>query len=418
ARGSGRAREDLRPHRPGERQSAAGGRRPGAAAHLRSKEPGHRRDQRPRRRLRHHADLADGRAHRVDDGAHRLRLRPPRRRAGGVQHVVPAPPRRDQPGRRVGDDRPRLLGRRSASRRPRQPRGRAGGAAADRARAGAADRRQHLGRLGRSHPPDAVEAARCRSSTRGAPTRLARDVLDGTLSRRARGHRGLHREATGALHAAAQRRHAAVLPLVALTDWAFGALVVAVASFVMGLAGFGVGLVGLAFLPYVMSPATAIVLLTLYSLAFAVGLLVQLRDDFRPAQIRDLVIGTVLGTPLGVWGLASLPASLIDRLIGALLIVVVVLEWRGLFPTSLPGRWWGLGTGALAGVLGGAVGTPGPPVIVYSTTQGWTPRTMKANLQAFFVVNQAVILAGYWWAGLLSPEVVGLGMSFAIPAAI
>ena len=205
---------------------------------------------------------------------------------------------------------------------------------------------------------------------------------------------------------------------MALTDWAFGALVVAAASFVMGLAGFGVGLVGLAFLPYVMSPTTAIVVLTLYALAFALGLLVQLRDDFGPAQIRDLVIGTVLGTPLGVWGLASLPASLINRLIGALLLIIVVLEWRGRFPARLPGRWWGLGTGALAGVIGGAVGTPAPPVIVYATTQGWTPRTMKANLQAFFVVNQAVILAGYWWAGLLTPDVVRLAVSFAVPAAI
>jgi uncharacterized protein len=201
-------------------------------------------------------------------------------------------------------------------------------------------------------------------------------------------------------------------------EWAFGAFVVAAASFVMGLAGFGIGLVGLAFLPYVMSPVAAIVLLTLYALAFALGLLVQLRDDFRPAQIRDLVIGTVLGTPLGVSSLASLPASLINRLIGALLIVVVVLEWRGRFPARLSGRWWGLGTGALAGVIGGAVGMPGPPVIVYSTTQGWSARTMKANLQAFFVVNQAVILVGYWWAGLLTPDVVRLAISFAVPAAI
>jgi len=95
---------------------------------------------------------------------------------------------------------------------------------------------------------------------------------------------------------------------MALTEWALAALVIAAASFVMGLAGFGVGLVGLAFLPYLMPPATAIVLLTIYALAFAAGLFMQLRDDFRPAQIRDLLVGTGLGIPLGVWGLASLPA--------------------------------------------------------------------------------------------------------------
>jgi len=35
---------------------------------------------------------------------------------------------------------------------------------------------------------------------------------------------------------------------------------------------------------------------------------------------------------------------------------------------------------------------------------------------AFFVVNQAVILAGYWWAGLLTHEVAGVAASFALPA--
>lgn len=203
---------------------------------------------------------------------------------------------------------------------------------------------------------------------------------------------------------------------MALIDWALGALVIAAASFVMGLAGFGIGLVGLAFLPYVMSPATAIVLLTLYAAPFALGLLIQLRHDFRLSGIRDLVIGTVLGTPLGVWGLASLPASLINRLIGALLVLVVALEWRGFLPERLPGHGWGLGVGVVAGVMGGAVGAPAPPVIVYMTTQGWSPRTMKANLQAFLVVNQAVILAGYWWAELLTGEVLSLALSFAIPA--
>jgi uncharacterized membrane protein YfcA len=70
----------------------------------------------------------------------------------------------------------------------------------------------------------------------------------------------------------------------------------------------------------------------------------------------------------------------------------------------------------LAGVIGGAVGTPGPPVVLYATTQGWGPRTIKANLQAFFVVNQAVILAGYGWAGLLTDEVWRLAAVFAVPA--
>lgn len=184
----------------------------------------------------------------------------------------------------------------------------------------------------------------------------------------------------------------------------------------MGLAGFGIGLVSLAFLPYVMSPANAIVLMTLYAAVLALAIFVPVRRDFTPGRVGDLVLGTVAGTPLGVWALASFPASLLNRLIGLMLLVAVGLEWRGRYPEKLEGRRWGLGAGVLAGAIGGAVGTPGPPVVLYSATQGWSPRAIKANLQAFFVVNQAVILAGYWWAGLLTREVWRLAALYAVPA--
>jgi uncharacterized membrane protein YfcA len=186
----------------------------------------------------------------------------------------------------------------------------------------------------------------------------------------------------------------------------------------MGLAGFGIALVALAFLPYLMPAPTAIVMLTLYTVVFCLVLVVRFRRDVDLRRLGGLLAGTVAGTPLGVWVLATLPATVLSRVIGLMLVGVVVLEFRGLLPERLAGRRWALGVGALAGVLGGAVGTPGPPVVVYMASQGWSPRAIKANLQAFFLVNQAVILAGYWWAGLLTREVVRLGLSLAAPAAL
>jgi uncharacterized membrane protein YfcA len=55
-------------------------------------------------------------------------------------------------------------------------------------------------------------------------------------------------------------------------------------------------------------------------------------------------------------------------------------------------------------------------VVLYAAAQGWKPRPLKATLQTFFAANQAVVLGGYWWAGLLTPEVMGLVATFALPA--
>ena len=64
----------------------------------------------------------------------------------------------------------------------------------------------------------------------------------------------------------------------------------------MGLAGFGVALVALAFLPYIMAPADAIVLITLYAAVFALAIFVPVRRDFTPARVADLILGTIAGT--------------------------------------------------------------------------------------------------------------------------
>ena len=65
------------------------------------------------------------------------------------------------------------------------------------------------------------------------------------------------------------------------TAWLAGALVIAAACFVQGLAGFGIGLVSLAFLPYLVSPAHAVVLITLFAAVFTVVIFIPLRGDFR-----------------------------------------------------------------------------------------------------------------------------------------
>jgi len=198
--------------------------------------------------------------------------------------------------------------------------------------------------------------------------------------------------------------------------WLMGALVVGSACFVQGLAGFGIGLVSLAFLPYLMSPAHAIVLITLYAAIFTVVIFIPLRRDFTLRGMIELTIGTILTTPAGVWILAALSADVLTRLIGLVLLLIVALEWFGLYPERLSGRGWGFGAGLAAGLLGGAIGTPGPPVILYAAAQDWSPRTVKANIQAFLIVNQTVIMIGYWWTGLLDREVWRLTWLYAAPA--
>jgi uncharacterized membrane protein YfcA len=165
-----------------------------------------------------------------------------------------------------------------------------------------------------------------------------------------------------------------------------------------------------------MPPATAVPLVAVYSAVVSLVVALQLRREVLWLHLPSLLFGAVLGAPFGAWVLATLPAGILRRLIGAVLLVIVSVEWYGIYPQHKPGKGWALCAGWWSGLLGGAVGTPGPPVILYAATQHWSPRTFKATLQTFFLANQLVTLGLYRWQGLLTHEVMWLAVAFAIPA--
>ena len=64
---------------------------------------------------------------------------------------------------------------------------------------------------------------------------------------------------------------------------------------------------------------------------------------------------------------------------------------------------WLFGFGA--GVLGGAYGMNGPPLVIYGSLRGWSPQHFRATLQGYFLPASVAGLAGYWLAGLWTPAV-------------
>jgi hypothetical protein len=78
--------------------------------------------------------------------------------------------------------------------------------------------------------------------------------------------------------------------------WLARAGILALVSFVFGQAGFGLGLVALALLPFLMPPTLAVPLVSMYSAVFALVMTLQLRCDLMVAPLAALLGGAV-GTP-------------------------------------------------------------------------------------------------------------------------
>lgn len=63
------------------------------------------------------------------------------------------------------------------------------------------------------------------------------------------------------------------------------------------------------------------------------------------------------------------------------------------------------GFGFIAGILGGAYNTAGPPIVIYGTMRQWDPGAFRATLQAYFLPTWLFIMLGHGFSGLWSRSI-------------
>ena len=72
----------------------------------------------------------------------------------------------------------------------------------------------------------------------------------------------------------------------------------------------------------------------------------------------------------------------------------------------------------MAGLLGGAYNTNGPPVVVYGTLRQWTPPQFRATLQGYFVPTGVFILASHALCSLWTTKVFCLYLASLPPLVV
>ncbi len=178
-----------------------------------------------------------------------------------------------------------------------------------------------------------------------------------------------------------------------------------VATLIRSAFGFGEALVAVPLLALVIPVEVAAPLATLVSVTVAAAIIVQ---DWREIHARSawrLVCSTFLGIPLGLLILKTVPEPIVKMLL-AIVIMAFSMDRliRRRHAELTDDRWaWFFGFGA--GILGGAYGMNGPPLVVYGTLRRWSPQHFRATLQGYFLPASLAGLGGYWLAGFWAPAV-------------
>lgn len=203
-------------------------------------------------------------------------------------------------------------------------------------------------------------------------------------------------------HAVA-RGDAATMTLIMMT-----AAVLFLCAFIRSAVGLGDALLAIPLLGMIMSLSTASPVVALAGFTMSLSILVANREtvDFQSAW--RLIVASLVGIPFGVFLLHTAPERVVKSVLGLVLVVY------GVYNLLTPGvphvhhEKYAWPFGFLAGVLGGAYNTSGPPVVIYGTLRRWSPEYFRATMQCYFFFTFLATIISHSVARLLTPLVFEL----------
>ena len=191
----------------------------------------------------------------------------------------------------------------------------------------------------------------------------------------------------------------------------------AAAGLVMGVTGFGAGLVAMGVLVTIMPVTTATAIVAMLSIACPVLNVWTLRHDIRWREVWPILVTALPSALLGVYLLKVLPGQVLRfGVAGMILVGCVTMLWspeKARVQKPFP---WAYGTGILGGIFNGALGTGGPPVVLYSLLRGWDKTVAKGVMSAYFTMTGVWRMGVLITTGIATVETIRLGLLMLIPA--
>lgn len=202
-----------------------------------------------------------------------------------------------------------------------------------------------------------------------------------------------------------------IVPLVLFT------LVLCAALLVQSFAGFAGGLIAIPLLSLFLSPSDAVPAYNMVTLVVNLLLVYECRKSIQWHRMRGVLVGGLIGVPIGAYCLKHLPLQWIGVAICTVTMVFAVTIMLNVKVALNGRRHTQLGVGLLSGVLGGSISESGPPVVMYALSQGWNKDAFRSTLLGYFTCLGLMANACYWMYGMVSNQSL-LCLAMAVVPAI
>jgi uncharacterized membrane protein YfcA len=188
------------------------------------------------------------------------------------------------------------------------------------------------------------------------------------------------------------------------------ALTALAAGLSRGFSGFGAALIFVPVASSLIGPQLASAILLIVDAVLAAPMIAPAwKPASRPA-VALMVVGALVGIPLGTAVLAMADPMLLRWLIVGLAAAMLALLLSGWRYHGRPHASLTVAVGALAGLFGGIAQIGGPPVIAYWLGGVARADVARASIILYFAASTVIGIVSYMAGGLITREVLQLSV--------
>jgi uncharacterized membrane protein YfcA len=183
-----------------------------------------------------------------------------------------------------------------------------------------------------------------------------------------------------------------------------------VAGLARGFSGFGSALIFIPLASSIIGAKLASPLLLVIDFVAAAPLI---PNGWRHSDRRDvgiMLLGTLIGVPLGTWALTQMDPLAVRWMIVALIVPMLALLMSGWRYRGTPTPAVTATVGAIAGFFNGVAQVGGPPIVLYWLRDTTAARIVRANIIVFFAVSSVFTTITYLIGSVLTTAVIGLAV--------
>jgi uncharacterized membrane protein YfcA len=176
------------------------------------------------------------------------------------------------------------------------------------------------------------------------------------------------------------------------------------AAMVRGFSGFGFSLLSITAISVFMPVRDIVPSIFLLEVSASINMIPSIWRDVDWRGIGFLLLGYVIALPIGVHALANVAAAPMQLALGVLVFVTGLAMLKGFRLQVTPGPAAMVATGAGSGLLNGAFGAGGPPVVLFYFSTATAAAVGRASVVAFFLMTDTLGLIELGRNGLVTPQ--------------